>query len=90
MMKLIRIIRSKLYGKYTKAEENWVKERREICSKCPLMSKNVNKKKGLRYWFWDILNFNEAFCTLCGCEIAAKTSEEYEECEDGKWKQHLN
>lgn len=64
----------------------WYNERIKICNTCPFNSKNVENKKGLRYWFWNILNLKEPFCTVCGCEIKAKASEEIEECEKEKWK----
>ena len=29
---------------------------------------------------WNILNLKKPFCTICGCEVAAKASVEFEEC----------
>ena len=78
-MNILRIIRAKLVTKYTNSKEDWVIERRELCKKCPFMSKN-NIQSNFKYKFWNFLNFKRPFCTICGCEIAAKTAEPLEEC----------
>lgn len=66
----------------------WYRERLKICSECPLNSINVTNKKGWWYRMWNILNFKKPFCTVCGCEIKAKISEQFEKCsldENKKW-----
>lgn len=89
MNKLIRIIRSKLRNK-NNIKDDWYYERLEICRTCPLNSKNSDpKEKTIRYKILRLLNLNEDFCTVCGCELKAKASEEMEECPEGKWKQIL-
>lgn len=57
-----------------------------MCQKCQLNSRNVQKDKGFRFYFWYILNGTKDFCTICKCELKAKASEEYEKCPENKWK----
>lgn len=67
--------------------EVWYRERMSICKECPFNSRNVSKK-GIWYRFWDVLNFKEPFCVICGCEIAAKASVKEQKCslkDDPKW-----
>lgn len=87
LKKITRIIRSNLYGRFFKKDLDWVRERKSICTSCPHMSRNIEKKKGARYWILNILNFKEDFCNICGCGINQKTTEELEECPIGKWGQ---
>lgn len=42
--------------------------RRVLCSGCPFMSKNAEIITGHKY------NREEQFCTLCSCQIKAKTA----------------
>lgn len=78
-MKLITILKSKIKNK-SKITDEWYLKRLEICNKCEYNSKNYNKDKGIWYWMWNILNLKKPFCTICGCEVAAKASVEFEEC----------
>lgn len=82
--KIVRIIRAKFRNK-DKIQDSFYKERLEICKQCPLYSKNTKGVKNLKYKFWDLVNFKKPFCTVCGCEIKAKASEEMETCPEGKW-----
>jgi len=84
--KIPTIIKAKIKDKKKLETEEWYKERIEICSDCPLNSKN-KEKKSVRYYILSILNLRNDFCTDCGCELTAKASEEMEECPQGKWKQ---
>ena len=84
MNKLVRIIRSKFKDK-SKIKEDWYFKRLELCGSCMYNSKNVKRynpenTKGLKFIFWKIANLWKDFCTICGCEIKAKTSEELEIC----------
>lgn len=83
-MKIIRIIRSKIRNK-DKIKDEFYHRRMKICKECPLYSDNLVENKNLKYWFFKILNLNENFCTICGCESKAKASEELESCPEGKW-----
>lgn len=66
-------------------KDEWYLDRLEICGSCPLNSKNIKIRKNFKYWFWNLLNLKKPFCTVCGCEIKAKASEEMEKCPEGKW-----
>lgn len=90
IQKIYRIIKAKLFGKYKYKNEEWFKERKKICDSCPLQSDNKENKKGLRFVILKTLNLNKPFCTVCGCEIEAKISEQYESCPQGKWEQKLD
>ena len=86
MKKIWTIIKAKLLDKDKLKGTAWYDERIELCKNCPLNSIN-NMDRGFRYWLWDILNLKKPFCTVCGCEIKAKASVEFEECPKGKWKE---
>lgn len=86
MMNIFKIIKAKLRNK-NKITDKWYHDRMKICNQCPLNSMNIESKAGLKYWFWKILNIGKTFCTKCGCELEAKTSEEMEKCPKGKWNQ---
>ena len=85
--KIPTIIRAKLKDKSNLESEEWYKNRIETCKSCPLLSTNTEGTKGWKYKILDLLNFKQAFCTVCGCEIKAKASEKLESCPEGKWKQ---
>lgn len=91
-MNLLRIIRAKMRDK-SKIKEDWYLDRLNKCATCPFNSKNVKGNKGIKYKIWNILNFKKPFCTICGCEIEAKASEELEICslveidKEPKWVQ---
>jgi hypothetical protein len=89
-MKIIKILIAKFIKKYIYNKEDWYIERTEICQACPFLSDNVENKKGLRFLALRLGNFNNPFCTDCGCEIKAKAAEKMEECPQGKWKQVTN
>lgn len=83
--KIIRIINSRLRGrKYT---GDFHRERYKVCKNCEFNSLH-NSKNTLKYKFWSLMNFKKVFCTICGCDIFLKTSEELEECSYNppKWK----
>lgn len=69
---------------------DWYYERLKACKKCPYNSNNINLnwKQKILYF----LNSLEAFCSVCGCQLKAKCSEETEICgyeqmgEESKWK----
>lgn len=84
MNKIIRIIRSKFRDKST-IKDQWYLDRMETCNGCPLNSKNTKLTKNFKYWILNILNLKKPFCTVCGCELEAKASEEMEKCPEGKW-----
>lgn len=85
MKKIIRILRSKLRNK-SEIKDEFYLERIEVCKDCPLNSKNIKGKFSIKYKILKFLNLGEDFCTLCGCEIRAKASEEIETCPENKWK----
>lgn len=95
-MKIFRIIRAKLKNK-DKIKDDWYYKRLSICETCPLNSKNSegDHKKTFKYKFWNLLNLYQHFCTVCGCEIKAKASEELEVCSlveldlKPKWEQEI-
>lgn len=89
-MKIIKILIAKLIKKYIYKKESWYIERTSICQACPLLSDNVQEKKGIRFLFLQIANLNNPFCTDCGCEIKAKAAEKLEQCPQGKWNQILD
>lgn len=84
--KIPTIIKAKIRDKKRMAGVIWYKQRLEICSTCPLNSKN-KEDKSIKYYLLSLLNLRNDFCTDCGCELTAKASEEMEECPKGKWKQ---
>lgn len=90
MKKIYRILKAKFFGKYMYREKQWFKDRKKICDSCPLQSNNKENKKGIRFFILRKLNLNQPFCTVCGCEIEAKISEQYEMCPEGKWQQELD
>jgi hypothetical protein len=75
--KLRVIAKAKLSRKDNLGE--WYQTRLDICSSCPLNSKNREKltvkEKALL-----VANLGQDFCIGCGCEIAAKTSVREEVC----------
>ena len=85
-MNILRILKAKFRNKDNMKGIEWYDTRTKICESCPLNSL-LNVKRGFRYWLWDIINFKKPFCTVCGCELKAKISEELEECPKGYWKQ---
>ena len=89
-------VKSRLEYKKDLTEEQ--KRRLSICKVCPYNSDN---KKELKFkdivmiYLNRIINFilrvhvtEEAICTLCGCQLIHKSSQEDNEhkCELGKWK----
>lgn len=92
-MKILRILKAKLRNK-SDIKEEWYHERLKICETCPFNSKNTDRenKKTFKYKLWNLLNLHKHFCTICGCEIKAKASDEMEECsmveldKEPKWK----
>lgn len=90
--KLIIIIRAKFRDKDKMMINEWYVDRISKCGICPYNSKNVKNRKSIWYKMWNILNFKKPFCTICGCEIKAKASEELENCslyelnKEPKWK----
>ena len=69
MVKKIRNIIVGWWRKLFSDSPVWVNQRREICNKCQHMT-SLGKTK---------------WCTLCWCEIYAKTAVEDEICYDGRW-----
>jgi len=78
--------------------EQWVKERREVCKNCPYNSKNSKKHNILLEKLSHLLDYitlsekeDLGFCE-CGCDIAKKTLIEEEQCyskligEEDKWQ----
>ena len=59
-------------------------ERLKVCKTCPFNSDNVNKKWYQKIWYK--LMGNKAYCTICLCPLHLKATEEFEECDKGKWK----
>ena len=88
--KIFIIIRAKLRDKDSLKEE-WYLNRLDICNTCPFNSKSQKENRNIKYYIYKILNLGEYFCTICGCEIKAKASEEMETCslkdidKDPKW-----
>lgn len=79
MNKLLVILKAKFSNKENLGD--WYQDRLEICKTCPKNSKNIPLRKyTLRMWKWYILNLFKPFCSICGCEIAAKASVEIEDC----------
>lgn len=83
-MKLPKILILKLQSRKPH-DQQFAIDRKKICDSCPLNSKNYNREKGLWYKMWDMLNFKEPFCTVCGCELHLKQGEIMEQCPEGKW-----
>jgi hypothetical protein len=69
-------------------QESYVKERREICKTCPYNSGNA--KLSLKEKIYGL--FVGGFCTVCSCNIKAKTRAPYADCgldeieKEPKWK----
>lgn len=94
--KLTKIINSRLKPKDT--EQDWVKERLEICRKCPFNTDNIVKKTfkdNMKIKANKFLNLilgkkvtDEATCSICGCMLIFKAAEESEYCPKHKWKEH--
>jgi hypothetical protein len=57
----------------------WYQDRLDICSQCPLNSKN-KENLSIRDIAIVAANFGKAACLGCGCEIDAKASVREEEC----------
>lgn len=80
------------------SEENWIKERREICKNCPQNTLNLNKitlKIRILIRLSKIYSFitgdNREYrgnCSVCGCDVTNLTNEEAQDCsnEEPKWK----
>lgn len=89
--KIWTIIRSRLKSK--KNMPDWYYERLKVCEKCPHNSKNKNSLS-LKQKILYLLNNLEPFCSICGCNLFAKSSIPYpdEDCgmvnlgEESKWK----
>lgn len=70
---------------------DWYYERIKACEKCELNSKN-KKELNLKQKILYLLNSLKPFCTVCSCQILAKSSEPEEICgleqlgEESKWK----
>jgi hypothetical protein len=89
MKKIISIIKAKYYSRVNQAKlekEQWYKDRIKTCNDCPLQSDNFQNKKGIMFNIIRVLNFNNPFCTICGCEIKAKASSQIEDCPKNKWE----
>ena len=77
-------------------EEEWILDRRRICSECDYNTLNGGSLKGYRY-FLAIASYQYSKlmgrekedilgeCSACGCSIYYK-SESLEDCVKGKWK----
>lgn len=85
------IIKAKFFTNKKKMNKvDWYVERKSICNKCPLNSKNISKTKWTkRMWVLWVMNFFKQFCSKCGCEILAKISLPFSECPHNppKWKE---
>lgn len=88
IQKIFAIAKAKIKKRQPHTED-WQIERKKICDGCEFNSKNYNKKKNLWYRIWELLNLNEPFCKICKCELHLKQQFELEECDKGKWKQHI-
>lgn len=85
------IIKSRLKSK--KNMPKWYYDRLEICEKCKFNSKN-QKELSFKQKVLYFLNSLKPFCTICFCNLQAKSSIAYpeEDCgmvnlgEESKWK----
>lgn len=69
MVKKIKNIIVGWYRKLTGKKSDFADNRQNICSRC-----SYREKYAGMYW-----------CSLCGCEIVAKSEVEDETCLDGRW-----
>lgn len=99
IFKIIQKIKTIALSRFKKTkDEDYVKERREICRTCPLNTKNqekVNLKIKLIKFISDLytfVTFNKktdlGSCghETCGCDIFYKSIEIDEKCPEKKWK----
>jgi len=97
-MKLLKKIKIITFSRFKKPKiEKWIEQRRKICAICKWNTKNQAKTsfkikiiKALSD-FYSFITFknkqdNLGSCSVCGCSIYYKSSEEVEDCEKGKWK----
>lgn len=85
------------FRKYKETEEDFVKERKQICNTCPHNTKNINKlsiKQKCLNLLSNLLtllmtgkfNENDYACNLCHCTLIYKIPEIEETCLDNRWK----
>ena len=86
-MKIIRIIRSRLFRK--KDQPQFYYDRLKVCDTCEYNS--VNKEMTFKEKFYYLVNSLKPFCTICKCQLEAKASEPRENCgmvnlgKESKW-----
>lgn len=84
MINIFNIVKSRFIN--GQSLPKWYEERLNICSTCPLNSKNIDdKKKGIARKGWELIA--GAHCTdpSCGCTITEKAKIEEEFCPKSKW-----
>lgn len=94
MNKILTILKSRFKKE---SDEKWIKERKEVCKKCPFNSLNTAQipLKGKLLIklsnLYNIITFSKpeklGNCTACDfCDIYYKSAEKEEECPKNKWK----
>lgn len=69
MLRKVRNIIVGWYKKLSKSNSDFAKERQHICRSCPHLEKFIGMQ----------------FCSICGCEVIAKSEVKDEICLDGRW-----
>lgn len=65
------IIRSRIID-WKNNREEWCKERRRLCNKCPHNTKNKLNNTFFNK-FMMLIQFTKSVCSICGCAINKKT-----------------
>lgn len=85
MSKLLNIVKSR----FIKGENlpSWYEERLQLCSICPLNSKNIeDKDKSISRKSWELIAGSHCTDPSCGCTITEKAKIEEENCPVGNWR----
>jgi len=81
MINPFKIIKSRFIDGETLPQ--WYEDRLEICSKCPLNSKNIEgDKKSLGRKSWELIAGSHCTEKSCGCTIVEKAKIKSEQCPD--------
>lgn len=97
-MKIINKIKTILLSRVKhNEEEQWISDRRRICSGCEFNTLNGGSLKGYRF-FLAIASYQYSKlmgrkkedvlgeCGLCGCSIFYKSEDEGSQCDANKWE----